>query len=135
MLKSKLIAHRGVFDNETIVENTLESFKKALHYHYPIELDVQLTEDNQIVVFHDDTITRLTSKQGIVQEMNYSDLKKLPLLNTKSHIPLLKEVLELNQDEEYIDIEIKPTKRTYDTIFYLMKELNGYHKYNTIESK
>ena len=129
MLKSKLIAHRGVFDNETIVENTLESFKKALHYHYPIELDVQLTEDNQIVVFHDDTITRLTGKKGIVQEMNYSDLKKLPLLNTKSHIPLLKEVLELNRDEEYIDIEIKPTKRTYDTIFYLMKELNGYHNY------
>ena len=129
MLKSKIIAHRGVFDNEKVVENTLESFKKAIHYHYPIELDVQLTNDHQMVVFHDEDILRLTGKKGIVQEMNYEELVKLPLLNTKSHIPLLKEVLELNHDQEYIDIEIKPTKNIYDTVFYLMKELNGYHKY------
>ena len=74
-------------------------------------------------------ILRLTGKKGFVQEMNYEELVKLPLLNTKSHIPLLKEVLELNHDQEYIDIEIKPTKNIYDTVFYLMKESNGYHKY------
>ena len=129
MLKNKIIAHRGVFDNEKIIENTIESFKKAIHYHYPIELDVQLTQDNQMVVFHDDDVSRLTGQKGIVQNMNYKDLAKLPLLNTKSHIPLLKDVLELNQDQVYIDIEIKPTNRVYDTIFYLMKDLNGYHQY------
>mgnify|MGYP002864406478 CR=1 FL=1 len=121
MLDSKIIAHRGVFDNEEIIENTMESFKKAIHYHYPIELDIQLTEDNEIVVFHDDDLKRLCNQDAIVQKMNYSDLKKIPLLGTKSRVPLLKEVLELNHDQVCIDIEIKPTKRVYDTIFYLMK--------------
>ena len=61
MLKNKIIAHRGVFDNEKVVENTLESFKKAIHYHYPIELDVQLTKDNYLVVFHDESLRRLSN--------------------------------------------------------------------------
>ena len=129
MIKSKLIAHRGIFDNETIIENTIPSFQKAFQYHYPIELDVQLTKDNQIIVFHDEDLSRMTGENLMVQEMDYSDLKKKSLLGTKARIPLLREVLELNQDQEYIDIEIKPTKRIYDTIFYLMKELNGYHQY------
>ena len=129
MFSNKLIAHRGIFDNEKVVENTIESFKEALRLHYPIELDVQLTEDNQIVVFHDTDISRLTNQTGILQTMKYEELKKIPLLSTKSHIPLLKEVLELNQDKEMIDIEVKPTKRMYDTIFYLMKELNGYKNF------
>ena len=54
------IAHRGMFDNIKIPENSLSSFKKALKYNYSIELDIQLTKDNILVVFHDSNLKRMT---------------------------------------------------------------------------
>ena len=125
----KIVAHRGVFDNEKIVENTLESFKKAISYHYPIELDVQLTTDNQLVVFHDDDLKRLANRDELVQNMNSSELTRIKLLNTEQTIPYLKNVLTLNKDQVLLDIEIKPTKRIKETVFYLMQELEPYHNY------
>lgn len=124
----KIIAHRGIFDNNKIIENTIPSFKEAIRLHYPIELDVQLTKDNQLVVFHDDNLVRLAGRNGVIQNMSYEALKDIPL-GDKNCIPLFSEVLKLNQDKVLIDIEIKPTKRKKETISYLKKELEGYHNY------
>ena len=125
----KIIAHRGVFDNQNIMENTLDSFQKAIQFNYSIELDVQLTTDNKIVVFHDDNLNRLTKRDDLVQEMDSSEITRMKLLHTKQKIPYLKDVLELNRDRVLLDIEIKHTKRIKDTVFYLMKELENYHNY------
>jgi len=129
MNKHKIIAHRGVFDNEKIVENTKESFIKAFHYKYPVEFDVQLTTDNKLVVFHDLDLKRLAKRDDVVQEMDSSEVTRVRLLNTRSTIPFLKDVLELNKDHIFMDIEIKPTKRIKDTVYYLMMELDGYSNY------
>ena len=61
MFDQKIIAHRGIFDNVLVVENTLPSFQAAIDLKIPFELDVQLTKDNRLVVFHDDTLKRLAS--------------------------------------------------------------------------
>lgn len=129
MIEGKIIAHRGVFDNNSVVENTMDSFKAALKYNYAIELDIQLTTDNQLVVFHDDTLSRLSDNNGIVQEMSYDELKKIELLKTNQHIPLLSDVLLLVKEKVLLDIEIKPTKRIKDTIEILMHELEDYDNY------
>lgn len=125
----KIIAHRGIFDNEKVIENTIPSFKKAFQLEYPVELDVQLTKDSEIVVFHDEDLTRLAGNCGIIQKMDYAEIKKFPLRGTKSYVPLLSEVLQLNRDRYLIDIEIKPTKKIDETIYFLMKELEGYHNF------
>ena len=125
-----LVAHRGLFDNEKIIENTLPAFQKCIQQSIPFELDVQLTLDNQVVVFHDEDLSRLANQNIVVQESNYSDIKDIPLLQTDSHIPLLSDVLQKNQDHVYMDIEIKNTKRIDETVSYLMKELEGYHNYS-----
>ena len=53
-------AHRGLHDNEHgIPENSMAAFQRAVDKGYGIELDVHLTADNQLVVFHDDTLTRM----------------------------------------------------------------------------
>lgn len=129
MKRPKIIAHRGVFDNESVIENTLESFQKAIHFQYAIEFDVQLTTDNQLVIFHDDDLKRLANRNDIVQEMDSSELTRIKLLNTNQTIPYLRDVLELNHNQVLMDIEIKPTKRIKDTIFYLMKELEKEQNY------
>ena len=129
MEEHKIIAHRGVFDNKKIVENTKESFIKAIHYKYPIELDVQLTTDNKLIVFHDEDLKRLAKRDDIVQDMDSSEATRIKLLDTNSTIPYFKEILELNNDKVFMDIEVKKTKRIKDTVYYLMKDLEEYKNY------
>lgn len=125
---NKIIAHRGIFDNIDIVENTIESFKLAINKQIPFELDVQLTKDNYLVVFHDESLRRLSNNISIIQESNYKDIKNIKLLD-KANIPLFKDVLELNNDKVTIDIEIKKTKRIKETVDQLITELKPYTNY------
>lgn len=127
--ENKLIAHRGIFDNASVVENTIEAFKTAIDLDIPIELDIQLTKDNEVVVFHDESISRLQGDDIVVQDVNYSQLRRYHLLDTTSHIPLLKDVLKLNNDKVLVDIEVKHTSRIKETVNTLMNELIPYEKY------
>ena len=125
----KIIAHRGIFDNQRVIENTIEAFSLAVERNTPFELDVQLTKDNQLVVFHDETLRRLGKFNLNVQKSNYSDLKNINLMNVDEHIPLFKEVLELNNDKVKMLIEIKKTKRIKETVDQTIEELKPYMNY------
>ena len=58
----KVFAHRGL--SSLYPENTLIAFEKALEYQIDgIETDVQLTKDNQMVIFHDEDVSRTTDIQ------------------------------------------------------------------------
>lgn len=128
-INGNIIAHRGVHDNKKTPENSLEAFQKAIEYNYPIELDVQLTKDNILVVFHDFTLTRMTKNTNYIQDTNYQDIKDLKLLNTNEKIPTLKEVLELVDNKFLIDIEIKNTNKIKETCDILINELKNYSNY------
>ena len=108
-LKNSVIAHRGIYDNKKIVENTIPAFKKAISKGYAIELDLHLSKDNKIIVFHDDTLDRLTDKKGKVESLPLEEIKKLKLLNVAS-IPTLEEVLELVKGEVPLLIELKDSR-------------------------
>ena len=127
--ENKIIAHRGIFNNINIPENSIKSFKEAIKYNYPFELDIQLTRDNKLVVFHDYNTKRMTNEDYIIQESTYDEIKDLCLLNTKYKIPLFEEILKINNDKCLIDIEIKNTKRIKETIDELIKELTNYNNY------
>ena len=127
--ENKIIAHRGIFNNINIPENSIKSFKEAIKYNYPFELDIQLTRDNKLVVFHDYNTKRMTNEDYIIQESTYDEIKDLCLLNTKYKIPLFEEILKNNNDKCLIDIEIKNTKRIKETIDELIKELTNYNNY------
>ena len=128
-INNKIIAHRGMFDNKKVVENTIEAFEKAIDKEIPFELDVQLTRDDKIVVFHDEDLKRLANNKMIIQNSNYEDLKKIKLLDIDAHIPLLREVLKKNKDKVLIDIEIKDSKRWKTLVNKLMIELKPYVNY------
>ena len=128
-IDNNIIAHRGMFDNKKIPENSLKSFQKALDKNIPIELDVQLTSDNQLVVFHDKTLDRMTNHQGVIQEKTYEEIKDYYLLDTKEKIPTLEEVLKLVKGRVLLDIEVKDTKRKKETCTLLLKILEGYSNY------
>ena len=101
-------AHRGLYDNEHgIPENSIAAFRRAVDKGYGIELDVHLTADNQLVVFHDDTLTRMCGMNKKISSFLYSDLMQLRLLGTEEGIPLFKDVLELIDGKVPLIIELK----------------------------
>ena len=127
--KNSIIAHRGIFDNKTIPENSLLAFEKALEYETPIEFDVQLTKDNVLVVFHDFSLKRMTGDYRLIQDCSLQEIQKLFLLDTNEKIPTLREVLDLIQEKILLDIEVKNTKRISDTCHYLVNELQSYSNF------
>ena len=123
------IAHRGMFDNIKIPENSMKAFKKSLKYNYPIELDVQLTKDNILVVFHDDNLFRMTGVNKILEDLTFEEIRKLKLLNTNEYIPTQDEVLNLVNNKVLLDIEVKNTKRFKLLCDLLKDKLANYDNY------
>ena len=122
-----LIAHRGIYDNVTIPENSIKAFKLSIKKKIPIELDLQLTKDDKIVVFHDENLNRMTGINGKIKNYNYEELKKLNLLNTNEKIPLFSEVLKITDNKVLLDIEIKKgfnTKKMMTELFRLLDQTN-----------
>lgn len=108
-LKGIYIAHRGI-QNDSAIENTFPAFSLAVSKKVPIELDLHILKDGNIVVFHDSNLKRLF---GIDREMSsycYEELKELTFPNTGLHIPLFQEVLDLVGGKVLLIIEIKQTK-------------------------
>ena len=95
LAKNLIIAHRGIHNNLDTPENSLKAIKEAIKSNTPIEIDVQLTKDNQIIVFHDNDLKRMTNTEGLVTNKTLADLKKLKLVNTNESIPTLEEVLKV----------------------------------------
>lgn len=101
----QVIAHRGA--KGYVPENTIASFEKALDMGaHGIELDVRLSSDGQIMVFHDDHTDRLTGVPGTVKNMTFADLRKLKV-DLHHQIPTLEEVLDFLNNKILVNIELK----------------------------
>ena len=104
----QLIYHRGKHDKTRgIPENSIPAFKRAIADGRGFELDVHITADDQIIVFHDSDLQRMTGATGEVEDLRLEELKDLRLLDTDCHIPTLEEVLELNNGQVPMILEIK----------------------------
>ena len=122
-------AHRGLFTHDqTIPENSLPAFKRAVENGYGIELDVRISTDDQIYVFHDDTLTRMTGVDKKTETLSYPELLEYKLGNSDAKIPLFSEVLEIVNGKTPLIVELKKSKRypelcqkTYD----LLKNYKG----------
>lgn len=120
------IAHRGLFNNVDVPENSLLAFKRAIDKNIPIELDVRLTKDNILVVFHDANLKRLTGVDKPIKDLTYEEIQKLKLLDTTEEIPTFKEVLKLINGKVLIDIEIKVDDIVENICQILMGILKNY---------
>ncbi|MBQ9760188.1 MAG: endonuclease/exonuclease/phosphatase family protein [Clostridia bacterium] len=76
-------AHRGA--SEYMAENTLSSFYRGLRMGANgIETDVQITKDGVLVLFHDDTLARVTACEGEVKDYTYDELCRMRVRNAKT---------------------------------------------------
>ena len=128
------VAHRGLFDNKTIPENSLPAFKRAVEAGFPIELDVQLTTDDKLVVFHDASLERMCGDDRKIYEVSYEELQKLRLLDTDERIPLFEEVLRVIGGKVPLVMEIKPDGRYLKTAELSSNMLKSYQGAVCLES-
>lgn len=133
-LKNGFIAHRGIFDNKVVPENSIKAFKEAISNNYIIELDVHLTKDERVVVFHDDTLKRMTNKNGNIKDYTFEELRKTKLLDTNYTIPSLIEVLELVNGKVPLLIELKYDVKRHKLEKKLIELLDKYNGKFAIQS-
>ena len=94
--KFRIFAHRGLsraLDGSSLDENTIPAFQAALTAGADyLELDIQCSSDGVAVVFHDETLDRITNVTGPISAISWSDLQGLRL-NNGGRICSLRQVL------------------------------------------
>jgi glycerophosphoryl diester phosphodiesterase len=128
-IRTSPIAHRGLHDkDEGRPENSLAAFDHACKNAFPIELDVHLAKDLEVVVIHDDDLLRLTGQQGRVGEFTSRELSQLHIEKSDQHLPSLLEVFELVRGRVPILVEIKnegPIGGLEDQVLRLLDSYSG----------
>lgn len=119
------IAHRG-FHNDSCPENSLAAFKNAIAHGYAIELDVQMLSDDTVVVFHDESLSRMTGNDGYLKFLTKQDLPILKLKGSKESIPTLSETLKTIAGKAPIIIEIKNNSKVGKLEQKVIDELSQY---------
>lgn len=107
-LTARPIAHRGLHDAAAgVIENSIGAARAAIAAGYAIECDVQATRDGDVVVFHDDTLERLTAAQGDVRDLDARALAALTLNGSHETIPLLGDFLAAVSGRTPLVVELK----------------------------
>jgi len=100
-----ILGHRGY--RKKFPENTMLAFAKAYKYGADgIECDVQKTKDGQYIIFHDDELSRITGRKGLVADTIYKIIKKLDA-GKGEHVPHIDEFLDALPHDKFINIELK----------------------------
>ncbi|MCX6153979.1 MAG: glycerophosphodiester phosphodiesterase family protein [Candidatus Kapabacteria bacterium] len=131
--KYLIAGHRG--SSGTAPENTLSSFSEAIAAGANmVEVDVQITRDNQIVAFHDARLERTSNGLGFLVEQDIDSLRSLDAgswFNAKyngEQIPTLDEVIELTRGKVYLNIEAKSRKfaKIDEKVYSILKRIEYY---------
>lgn len=119
-------AHRGLWDGD-VPENSLAAFRRAAEHGFAIELDVQLSSDGEVMVFHDYTLERVCGVQGKVAERTAAELTHIPLNGVENEcIPTFKQVLEAVDGHVPLLIELKGENGNTDLVPAVLKLLADY---------
>jgi len=117
----KIIAHRGA--SGYAPENTMAAFQKAVDMGvHGIELDVQMSRDNEIVVIHDYKVNRTTNGLGKVRQHTLEELRVLDagtwfdVSFKDEQVVTLEDVFKKMPSDLMINVEIKNQSKIKDEI-------------------
>jgi glycerophosphoryl diester phosphodiesterase len=127
-----ILAHRG--DKLHAPENTLPAFEQAIQKGADgVELDVKLTADGHVIVFHDSTVDRVTDGEGRISALTLDAIRKLDAGKwfdkkfSGTKIPLLEEVFETLGRDKLINIELKNYSSPFNDLVSKVCELIKRH--------
>ncbi|MEN1967758.1 glycerophosphodiester phosphodiesterase family protein [Lentibacillus sp. N15] len=131
-------AHRGSLTEAP--ENTLPAFQKAMgHGAQALELDVQLTKDQQLIICHDHKLSRFNKEAvGLIKDFTLAEIKNIDVGSAFSEeyqgttLITLDELLEICPSDLLLNIEIKNIPVIYPGIERLL--LNCLQRHNRLDN-
>ena len=130
--KSLIFAHRGVTTD--CIENSLESFELADKTGFEaIEIDINLSKDKHLVIFHDFSCKRLLGIDTIINQMYFQDIINSNLLYkgipSKNKVVSLKSILKLYKNSKLFYLDIKDVNKTVaDSLIKYINTFNIHKK-------
>jgi hypothetical protein len=129
LLSGQYIAHRGLHGvGFGYPENSLSAYRFAADNGLTIEIDIHITADGEVVVFHDATTTRMCGVDRKIKDMTLSEIKELRLADSDEQIPTLREVLSAVNGRVPLLIEFKSTSNSAPLCIAaneILKDYNG----------
>jgi glycerophosphoryl diester phosphodiesterase len=113
----RVIGHRTGGDPE----NTVQGLNAALPYTSMVEIDIRFTEDNKIVLAHDDTLNRMTNCTGTVESRTLAQLGHCLIDSIEEPLPTLDDFLDEVPDNVVVMIEPKDQTESVNSM-----ELSSY---------
>ena len=101
------IGHRGCADQHP--ENTVAAIERSAPHVDGFEIDVRPCGSGELVVFHDETLNRVTDGTGRVDETTLGELRELEVLDSGETVPTLAELLSAVPDGLPVNVELKAT--------------------------
>lgn len=130
--RGTLFAHRGLHENG-LTENTAEAFEAACERGFGIELDVQLSRDGEVVVFHDVDLKRMANDDRRVDQVDSAELRTIELVGG-GHISTFQEALALVNGRVPLLVELKYCKHNAELCRKTASLLKSYSGEYIIES-
>ncbi len=132
---SGLFAHRGLHDNAGAApENTLEAFQKAVRAGFGIELDVQLTKDLKLVIFHDDDLRRVCGADLQIKDLTLAEIQAYTVCGSDQSPPRFEDALSLIDGQVPLIIELKTCNRRAELCARVAEVLDHYKGDYCLES-
>lgn len=107
--RPKILAHRGALTNAP--ENTLAAFRLALNNGADgVECDIRRTRDGELVLFHDDDLSRASGTNGRVEESAWKELRGLRVFGREpiAHLQDFLDLMAAHPDKPcYFDLAIR----------------------------
>ena len=133
--KGFYFAHRGLHNNSTAPENSMEAFRRAKEKGYGVEFDVHLMADGNLAVIHDSSLLRTAGVDLQIEDLTTKDLKKYFLEGTAETIPTFSQVLSFFDGEVPLIIEVKTNGKNAAAVSKRVSEqLEDYNGSYCIES-
>ena len=129
-----LYGHRGLSQHKH--ENTIKSFKYAIDCNMDgIELDIQKSLDGKLIIYHDETLKKITGDMTPISKLNFSDINNVNLMSNEDgnhYIPELIDVINIIPKYMMLNIEIKYYKSSQKTI--IEDALHLFDKYDLYQN-
>ncbi|MCB1384574.1 MAG: glycerophosphodiester phosphodiesterase [Nitratireductor sp.] len=122
------IAHRGLHDKtKGIYENTLSAIGAAVEAGFAIEVDLHPSRDGVPMVFHDQTLDRLTAETGSMRQRSAAELGEIRIGGTRDTVPTLRQMLDRVGGRSGLVLELKGIAGADDGfVEAVLKTLSGY---------
>ena len=124
-----VMAHRANTADKTIPENSIKGLNACIAAGIQVvETDTRLTSDGQIVICHDESISRTTTGSGNISDLTLSKIRSYRLKDrngaaTTQVMPTLKEFLEAARGKIYVNLDYSPRTASTAQVMAVVQEL------------